>query len=287
MDVNNKEKKIAIIIGAGPAGLTAAYELLLRTDIKPIIIEKSNVVGGLAKTINYKGNRIDIGPHRFFSKSDRVMNWWLNILPLQGVESFQPDDIEITYQNKKRKIHVSPSGPDPRKEDKVMLIKDRFTRIFYLHSFFSYPVSFGMEMIRNLGMVRIVKILISYLNIRLFPLKKENSLEDFIINRFGRELYFTFFKDYTEKVWGVLCTQIKPEWGAQRIKGLSITKVLIHALKRIIGIDNSKSDAHITEHFLYPKLGTGQMWEEVAKVILAKGGVIHFNQNVNEISNEG
>ena len=143
MDVNNKEKKIAIIIGAVPAGLTAAYELLLRTDIKPIIIEKSNVVGGLAKTINYKGNRIDIGPHRFFSKSDRVMNWWLNILPLQGVESFQPDDIEITYQNKKRKIHVSPSGPDPRKEDKVMLIKDRFTRIFYLHSFF--PILFHLE----------------------------------------------------------------------------------------------------------------------------------------------
>jgi len=286
MEENVKGNKTAIIIGAGPAGLTAAYELLMRTDIKPIILEKSNCVGGLAKTINYKGNRIDIGPHRFFSKSDRVMNWWLKILPLQGIEGVHPDDIEISYQNKKRKIHLSPTGPDPRKEDKVMLIKDRFTRIFYLHSFFSYPVSLGMEMIRNLGLARITKILMSYIKIRLFPIKKEESLEDFMINRFGRELYSTFFKDYTEKVWGVPCTQIKPEWGAQRIKGLSITKVFIHALKKIVGIDNSKSDTHITEHFLYPKLGTGQMWEEVAKIITVKGGEIHFNKNVEFICSD-
>ncbi len=283
MEDNIKKGKTAIIIGAGPAGLTTAYELLLRTDIKPIILEKSEVVGGLAKTINYKGNRMDIGPHRFFSKSDRVMNWWLNILPLQGIEGVHPDDIEITYQNKKRKIHLSANGPDPRNGDKVMLIKDRFTRIFYLHRFFSYPVALGMEMILNLGLVRIAKILFSYLKVRLFPIKKEKSLEDFMINRFGNELYTTFFRDYTEKVWGVPCSEIKPEWGAQRIKGLSVTKVFIHSVKKIMGMDNSNSDAHITEHFLYPKLGTGQMWEEVAKIILDKGGEIHFNQNVTAI----
>ncbi len=285
-DIKGK-KKTAIIIGAGPAGLTAAYELLMRTDIMPIILEKSSVVGGLAKTINYKGNRIDIGPHRFFSKSDRVMNWWLNILPLQGIEGINQNDIEISYQNNKRKIPLSATGPDPLTEDKVLLIKDRFTRIFYLHSFFSYPVSLGMEMIRNLGLVRISKILWSYLLVKLFPISKESSLQDFLINRFGKELYVTFFKDYTEKVWGVPCDQIKPEWGAQRIKGLSVTKVFIHALKKIIGINNSTSDEHITEHFLYPKLGTGQMWDEVASIILAKGGAIHFNKNVTSIIASG
>ena len=279
------KSEIAIIIGAGPAGLTAAYELLLRTNIKPIILEKSSCVGGLAKTINYKENRIDIGPHRFFSKSDRVMDWWLNIMPLQGVDSNYPDAIEISYQNKKRKINLSHNGPDPGKVNNVILIKDRFTRIFYLKRFFHYPVSLNMEMIRNLGLVRIFKILFSYLKIKIAPIKKELSLEDYIINRFGRELYNTFFKDYTEKVWGVPCNQIKPEWGIQRIKGLSVTKVFIHALKKIFFLNHNPETA-LTEHFLYPKLGTGQMWEEVAKIIIEKGGEIHFNQNVVGITAE-
>src|ERR1017187_3465871 len=208
MDVNNKEKKIAIIIGAGPAGLTAAYELLLRTDIKPIIIEKSNVVGGLAKTINYKGNRIDIGPHRFFSKSDRVMNWWLNIMPL---EQGREHDLNITYQNKSRTISPSSASKEevlPENKDKVMIVIQRLTRIYYLRNFFAYPIQLTIETLRILGFVKTVRILFSYLAALLIPRKPEKSLEDFIINKFGKELYLLFFKDYTEKVWGVPCEKI-------------------------------------------------------------------------------
>lgn len=277
-----ENKKVAIIIGAGPAGLTAAYELLMRSDIKPIILERSNAIGGLAKTIDYKGYKMDIGPHRFFSKSDRVMNWWLNILPLQGTGNKSENAIEITYQNNNKQIRLSDSGPNPDEVDKVMLVKDRFTRIFYLKRFFNYPVSLGMEMVRNLGMMRIIKILWSYVKIKMAPIRDEHSLEDFMINRFGRELYTTFFKDYTEKVWGIACNRIKPEWGAQRIKGLSITKVFAYAIKKILGLHNADS----VEHFLYPKLGTGQLWEEVAKIIIEKGGELHFNQEVRNIKTD-
>src|SRR3989441_4344491 len=121
------EKQTAIIIGAGPAGLTAAYELLTRTDIQPIVLEMSEYMGGLAKTVNYKGNRIDIGGHRFFSKSDRVMEWWNNILPLQAKPAGEDLISEITYHNQTRPVELSSNGPDPEKEDKVMLIRNRLS----------------------------------------------------------------------------------------------------------------------------------------------------------------
>lgn len=205
-------KKIAIIIGAGPAGLTAAFELLDKTDIKPIVYEMSNDIGGISKTINYKGNRIDIGGHRFFSKSDRIMQWWLNILPLQGSPS--KDDILL-----KRTIPLSKAigAPDPEKTDRVMLIRRRLSRIFFLRKFFDYPISMSFRTFSKLGLMRVIKIGISYMKIRLFPIKEEKSLEDFFINRFGKELYLMFFKDYTKKVWGIPCNKINPEWGAQRI----------------------------------------------------------------------
>jgi protoporphyrinogen oxidase len=188
-------QQTAIIIGAGPAGLTAAYELLEKSDIRPVIIEMSADIGGISKTVNYKGNRIDIGGHRFFSKSDRVMEWWQNILPLQGKPA--RDDRIL-----KRDVAVSKdqNAPDPEKENLVMLIRNRISRIFFLRSFFDYPISLKPNTFKNLGIARTFIIGISYLKARLFPIKNEKSLEDFLINRFGKSLYLLFFKDYTESL---------------------------------------------------------------------------------------
>ncbi len=280
--------KKAIIIGAGPAGLTAAYELLHKTDIKPIIIEQSNDIGGISKTVVYKGNRIDIGGHRFFSKSDRVMKWWQNILPIQDLGNNNPTNIEIHYQNKKSNLTVEPTGLDPDKTDKVMLIRGRLSRIFFLRNFFDYPISLSLQTLKNLGFIRIVKIGYTYFYIRLFPIKEAVTLEQFFINRFGTELYQTFFKDYTEKVWGVPCSEISAEWGAQRIKKLSITKAIKHALKSLIikekSIEQKNVETSLIEQFMYPKFGPGQMWETVADIISEKGGIIIKNATVNSIS---
>lgn len=285
-----ENKKIAIIIGAGPAGLTAAYELLKKTDIKPVILESTGELGGIARTINYKGNRIDIGGHRFFSKSDRVMKWWQNILPLQAAPSGGKTAVTISYQNKNRQVNLPANGPNPETEDKVMLVRSRLSRIFYLRKFFDYPVSLNLRTIGNLGFMRLVKIGFSYLKALLFPVE-EKSLEDFFINRFGRELYLTFFKDYTEKVWGVPCNEIEPEWGAQRIKGLSITKALLHMVSEIFrsqkDIEQKNIETSLIQQFLYPKFGPGQMWEEVAKQITALGGEIHFHSPVTILNCEG
>lgn len=269
----------AIIIGAGPAGLTAAYELLEKTNITPIIFERSSDIGGISKTVNYKGNRIDIGGHRFFSKSQRVMNFWQNVLPLQGEPS--RDDIIL---NRNTFLSDDKDAPDPEKEDNVMLIRGRLSRIFFLRKFFSYPISLNIETFKNLGFIRIIRIGFSYLASRMFKIKPENSLEDFFINRFGKELYNTFFKDYTKKVWGISCNKIKPEWGAQRIKGLSISKAIVHALKNIFqrddSIDQEKTETSLIEQFMYPKFGPGQLWEELAKKIRGMGGEIHLNCEV-------
>lgn len=272
-------QKIAIIIGAGPAGLTAAYELLKNTDIKPMIFEMDHQVGGIAKTVNYKGNRIDIGGHRFFSKSDRVMEWWKEIMPVQGKPS--KDDLILG-----RKVLLSEGSDlvDPEKEDKVMLARNRLSRIFFLRKFFDYPVSLSKRTLGNLGIVKTIKIGFSYLKIRLFPLREEEHLEHFFINRFGRELYETFFKDYTEKVWGVPCDQISTEWGAQRIKGLSITKMVLHAMKTVFRKNKTLAQKDIETsligYFMYPKYGPGQMWEEVTKIVKAKGAEVHMQKKI-------
>lgn len=253
----------AIIIGAGPAGLTAAYELLTRTDIQPIVLEKSSYMGGISRTVNYKGNRIDIGGHRFFSKSDRVMSWWLQMLPL----------------------------PDPASEDRVMLLRPRKSRIYYLRRFFDYPITLSLGTLRKLGLLRTLRIGISYVKSALFPLKEERTLEQFFINRFGKELYNTFFKSYTEKVWGVPCGRIGAEWGAQRIKGLSVWAALAHALKKAFhrggGIGQKDTETSLIEKFLYPKFGPGQMWEEVARLVVEKGGEIRTGCRVDRIHTDG
>src|SRR5258708_25837320 len=180
--------KKAIIIGAGPAGLTAAYELLKRTDITPIILEKSGDIGGISKTVNYKGNRMDIGGHRFFSKSDRVMRWWQNILPLQPEEDKLTT---ITYQGKSRTIKADQADPNGM-SDKIMLIRKRLSRIYFLRRFFSYPIQFSLDTLKKLGATRTIGILISYIKARVFPRKPERNLEDFFINRFGDKLYRLF-----------------------------------------------------------------------------------------------
>jgi protoporphyrinogen oxidase len=283
----NKTK--AIIIGAGPAGLTAAYELLIRTGIKPIVLEKSTFMGGISRTVNYKGNRIDIGGHRFFSKSDRVMEWWLQMLPLQASEV---GPVAIKYHRMEREITPSASGADPAGTDSVMLLRARKSRIYYLRRFFDYPISLSKDTLFKLGLWRTFKIGVSYLQSALFPLKHEETLEQFFINRFGRELYGTFFKSYTEKVWGVPCSRISAEWGAQRIKGLSVWATLTHALRKMFkgrGVDIGQKtiETSLIEQFLYPKFGPGQMWEEVARRIIEMGGEIHTNCRAERLITDG
>lgn len=278
--------KIAIIIGAGPAGLSAALELLTRSNIKPVVFEMDDCVGGISRTVKYKGNRIDIGPHRFFSKSDRVMNFWLNIFPLQGAPA--KDDKIL---GRSIPLSNSPLAPDPEREDKVFLYRNRITRIFFLKKFFNYPVVLNADTLKNLGVQRTFKIGITYTLTKLWPRKEEKSLEDFFINRFGKELYETFFKDYTEKVWGMSCGEIPADWGAQRIKGLSISKVMIHALKRRFSrrasVSSRKTETSLIESFIYPKLGAGQIYEEMARKIIEMGGEIHLNHKVCGIKTDG
>jgi protoporphyrinogen oxidase len=276
------EEKTAVIIGAGPAGLTAAYELLEKTDIRPIVLEMSGDIGGISKTVNYKGNRIDIGGHRFFSKSDRVMQFWLNILPMQTAPA--KDDIIL---GRKPPLSEKAAEADPEKTNKVFLFRQRISRIFFLRRFFDYPITLKWQTIANLGILRTIKIAFSYAKAQLFPISEEKSLEDFIINRFGKELYLTFFKDYTQKVWGVPCSAIKPEWGAQRIKGLSISRAIAHAARNLfskdVSIGQKKTEITLIGQFIYPKFGPGQLWEEVAKIIESKGGRVYLRQKVKRI----
>lgn len=292
------ENRKAVIIGAGPAGLTAAYELLDKTDVQPVIFEATDAIGGISKTVNHNGNRIDIGGHRFFSKSDRVMEWWQNILPLQG--SPARDDLILGRKvptvevSKKKEVAsmeiITGAAPDPEKDDQVMLNRSRLSRIFYTRKFFDYPVALNLKTISNLGLKNTLKIGLSYLKSTLKPIHPEESLEDFFINRFGRELYLTFFKDYTEKVWGVPCEQINADWGAQRIKGLSIKKALTHAI--MVNRQNNEDlaqkevETSLIGQFMYPKYGPGQMWEEVAQVLTRSGAIINHHHRVVGIEAE-
>ena len=279
------ETKRAIIIGAGPAGLTAAYELLQRTNIIPLVLEQSEYLGGLSRTVNYKGNRIDIGGHRFFSKSDRVMNWWLNILPLESGARFP---MNIAYQGKTAVVLNHCDARAPLHSDRVMLIRKRKSRIYFMRKFFAYPITLSADTLRKLGFVRTSRIALSYLYALLFPIRDEQNLEEFFINRFGRELYMTFFKSYTEKVWGLPCSEISAEWGAQRVKGLSILKTITHVLTKLA--PTSKNDlaqknieTSLIEQFLYPKFGPGQMWEEVGRQVRSLGGEILLGWSVEEV----
>ena len=285
----DSSRRHALIIGAGPAGLTAALELLRRTDILPVVLEKSHAMGGISRTVNYKGNRMDIGGHRFFSKSDRVMNWWLDILPL---ESTGEASHFISYQNQIRELSARAASADPESADRVMLVRNRKSRIYFLRKFFEYPISLSPETLRNLGPVRTLKIGLSYMKSAVFQIRPETSLEHFLINRFGRQLYLTFFKSYTEKVWGVSCGDISAEWGAQRIKGLSIAKAVAHMLKKLrrsgsSNLQQKDTETSLIEKFLYPKHGPGQLWDTVAEMIIRAGGRIHTGVSVDKIATDG
>lgn len=272
--------KTAIIIGAGPAGLTCAYEMLKNTDIRPVILEETDEIGGISRTINYNGNSIDIGGHRFFSKNDYVMNFWKNIMPIQGRPS--KDDL-ILFREK----NLNEGGPDPEKVDRVMLVRNRISRILYLRKFFDYPISLKFETLANLGLQKTLVAGFGYVYSLIFKRKEERTLEDFMINRFGKPLYEMFFEDYNKKVWGVSPAQMSPDWGTQRIKGLSLMKAIKNMFNSALGNrDKSKVETSLIEEFLYPKKGPGQLWETVALEILNMGGEIRKGYKVIKINND-
>jgi protoporphyrinogen oxidase len=281
-------EKIAVIAGAGPAGLTAAFELLQRSDVRPIVFESDAQVGGISKTVNYRGNRMDLGGHRFFSKSDWVMNWWQSLMPVAQ----DPGDggpVKLTYQGQERDFAAGAiAGP---RAQNVMLIRSRLSRIFYRRRFFDYPLKLNGATLGNLGPAYTAAVGASYIKARLAPRSPEVTLEDFLVNRFGDKLYRTFFKDYTEKVWGVPCEQISAEWGAQRIKGLSVSKALWHAVSKPFkgGGDTAQkaTETSLIERFLYPRLGPGQMWEVAAERIVAAGGTICLRHRVIALHRPG
>ncbi|MEQ9124113.1 MAG: FAD-dependent oxidoreductase, partial [Alphaproteobacteria bacterium] len=275
--------KTVVIIGAGPAGLTAAHELCATRGFRVILLEESEAFGGISRTVNHNGNRIDIGGHRFFSKSDWVMDWWRDILPIQSAAA---DPVEIAYQNKTRM--VEPDGAASADADRVMLVRNRLSRIYYQNKFLSYPVKPDLDTAMKLGPWRIAKIGATYAQARMFPRKPEASLEDFLLNRFGRELYETFFHEYTEKVWGVPCAEISAEWGAQRIKGLSLSRAAVNALtaplRKLTGAQAANTS--LIERFLYPKYGPGQLWETVAEKVARAGVEIRTGQKAVQLHAE-
>ena len=271
------KKKKVIIIGAGPAGLTAGYELLKKSkDYEVTILEESKDIGGISRTVKYHGNRMDIGGHRFFSKNDEVNKFWLDIMPLQGKPSY--DDKKL-----KRKKNLSNNGPDPEKENCVMLIRNRVSRIFYLKKFFDYPISMKKETFQNMGLKRTIVSGFSYLKSVVIK-RREDSLENFYINRFGKKLYSMFFERYTEKLWGRHPSDISSDWGSQRVKGLSITAVIKDMFKKLFHIKGKKTETSLIEEFLYPKYGPGQLWETVAEEIEKMGGKVENNHKVIKIN---
>jgi protoporphyrinogen oxidase len=282
-------EKVAVIAGAGPAGLTAALELLRRSDIMPIVFEADAQVGGISKTVNYRGNRMDLGGHRFFSKSDWVMRWWQEILPVAEGQTDGDKALRISYQRQSR--DVLPAVFGPASSDAVMLVRQRLSRIFYRRRFFDYPLKLNASTLKNMGLIETLRIGLSYSQAQIIQRSPESSLEDFFVNRFGDRLYRTFFKDYTEKVWGVPCQEISAEWGAQRIKGLSVTKAIAHAIaspfRSSADTSQKQVETSLIERFLYPKFGPGQMWEEVARHVAMRGGAIHLRHRVVGIERDG
>jgi protoporphyrinogen oxidase len=232
---------------------------------------------------------MDIGGHRFFSKSDWVMNWWQEVLPVADDQLADAKAFKLSYQNQTREF--SPGGRAPGSADAVMLLRPRLSRIYYRRRFFDYPIQFNAATLANLGLLEAAAIGASYAAACLAQRRPERSLEDFLVNRFGARLYATFFKSYTEKVWGVPCEQISAEWGAQRIKGLSIRRALLHALRRLAPRARDIAQRHVEtsliERFLYPKFGPGQMWEEVAARVVAAGGELHYRHRIVGVRRDG
>jgi len=280
-------KSRVVIIGAGPAGLTAAYELATAGITDVVVLEATRDIGGLAKTVNYKGNRIDIGGHRFFSKSDWVMDWWLHMLPLahEDVLDAKGRALLLTYQGKRRSLRAVPGAANS--DEHVMLVRSRLSRIYFDGKFFDYPLKADLNTALKLGLWRCMAFAASYLHARLFPRRPERTLQDFFINRFGRRLYLQFFKSYTEKVWGTSCEDISAEWGAQRVKSLSIGKALRHALLKLLRVKSENvgqaEQTSLIERFLYPKYGPGWMWETTVQRLRERGVTIVLDAPVTRL----
>jgi len=268
--------KKVIIIGAGPAGLTAAYELLAQSaGYEVTVLEESQTFGGLSQTVNVDGNRMDLGGHRFFSKDERVTDWWARLFSPQGKPSI--DDILLGHSRQ-----YAPHGADPETEDRVMLMRERVSRIYYKNSFFDYPVTLNWNTIRNMGFITTVRAGFSYLS-TLVRKRPEDNLENFYINRFGKVLYSIFFEGYTEKLWGRHPRGISADWGAQRVKGLSVRAVMKDILDKLLRIKDRKVETSLIERFLYPKFGPGQLWTVAADEIRRMGGIILTGKSVIRI----
>ena len=268
-------KKKVVIIGAGPAGLSTAYELAKSNDFDITVLELEKFVGGISRTAYYNGNRMDVGGHRFFTKVERVSDLWHEIMPLQGQPSI--DDKILN-----RSIPLVENGPDPEKEDVVMLKRHRVSRIYFLKKFFDYPISMKPRTFANMGFGRTMKAGFGYLGSCIHK-RKENSLEDFYINRFGKPLYQLFFESYTEKLWGVHPSKLSADWGAQRVKGLSLSKAFWNAITKPFRKKNKKVETSLIEQFEYPKYGPGQLYTLLADSLVKKGVNIVYNSEVNKI----
>jgi len=239
------------IIGAGPAGLTAAY-LLTKAGYSVTVIEKdAHQVGGISRTVEHDGFRFDIGGHRFFSKSKEVVDLWNEILPHDFID------------------------------------RPRMSRIYYQGKFYSYPLR-AFEALRNLGILRSALCMLSYAQAKAFPIKTVKSFEDWVVNQFGRKLYSIFFKTYTEKVWGMPCDEMSADWAAQRIKGLSLGAAVLDGLKRSLGLNKKPNDGMGTktllENFRYPRLGPGMMWDAARDVVVAGGNQVLMGHALKQIA---
>ena len=272
-------KKRVVIIGAGPAGLSTAYELAKSDEFDITVLELESFVGGISRTVNYKNNRMDIGGHRFFTKNERVSNVWHEIMPLQSKPSM--DDVLLN-----RKIELDPNGADPETSDVVILKRNRVSRIYFIKKFFDYPISMKMRTFINMGFWRTMKAGFGYIG-SVIHKRKENSLEDFYINRFGKPLYRLFFESYTEKLWGVHPSKLSADWGAQRVKGLSLWKTFTNAITKPFKKNKKRVETSLIEQFEYPKFGPGQFYSLLAEDVKKKGVKIVYNAEVSKLELDG
>ena len=257
-----------LIIGAGPAGLTAAYELL-KKGYDVTVLEQSGRIGGISQTVHYQGNRMDLGGHRFFSKDPRVKKWWADMMPMQGAPAY--DDKVLG-----REVPLAAGGPDPEKEDRVMLTRSRVSRIYYNNKFFDYPISLKWDTIKSMGFGTTMLVGFSFLRATLFK-KPNDNLENYYINSFGKKLYSMFFEGYTQNLWGRHPCEIDASWGKQRTKELSIFSILKDMLSKVF-MSKEQRQKHVQtsliEEFIYRKYGPGQLWETVAAEIEKLGGKV-------------
>lgn len=236
--------RTVVVIGGGPAGLTAAHQLC-KLGLHPIVLEKNSMVGGLSRTESYKGFHFDLGGHRFFTKVREVKNFW----------------------------HETLNGD--------FLRRPRLSRIYYNRKFFFYPLK-PVNALVGLGFWESTWIGLSYLKWQLFPYKREDTFEEWVTNRFGKRLFQTFFKTYTEKVWGIPCSELKAEWAAQRIKDLSLKTALLNMF-----VKPKTTIKTLIDEFEYPRLGPGLMWRTVSQEIERRNGIVRLENDVVQINRDG